>query len=715
MGDISSIFQVPASDWSYGILNAFFSMGTVLTQLLFFYNTAVAAAAATMLLYVTTHAIVDTAHLGKPMGNFSEVWLPIRMGLTVVLAVPLPTQQGFNAAQEIIYYAAKYGIGAADQAWSLSLEALTTSASPIIVPPSPQADELAQGLFMAEVCMAAANTLAQRSGTAPWVSAVTFQNSGNWLTGGGAAVVIAYGGNRSLGFGEAACGGISLTPQSAIDGSSPAASIAQGLLAAHQGAEQDLRAVVAQIAQQLVQATMTPGAAPPLPGSGNLPAAIGAYGTRIAQQAGQVSQGAQGSALASFQTQATQDGWAAAGAYLMRISDINAMILNAAAATPRAIRPRLGSGFSSADHAEMERVLSIATQWWNAQVARQGSSYTANNALLAGQDTPSILARFGLRTELFQTFVLGPANALACNLAAGTPSLACNTTTNPIASLVAMGHHMVDSFWVGLIGVATINGGLEGVKEAANATDSQILTLGGSAYAAAAAGAAGKIFETVGFFVNLILLSFLASGIWYAYILPAIPFIYWFYGVTGWLIRIAMGMLAGPVWAASHLSPEGSGAVSGQSMAGYTLLAETFLQPIIMVITLYLAYAVMYAMAGYFYPYFQTTILHSLSGHVDLFTGAIAYMILGAVLLSGMMVGVFSMISKATGWVIAMAGLRASGIGEHVDGGAESAQGSVGQAGRTIEGHGQGSFARGGVSGGAGAANGSGDTEEYPQ
>jgi conjugal transfer/type IV secretion protein DotA/TraY len=668
MGGIaSSMFQPSASDWSFGILNALFAQGTVLTQLLFTYNSVVAVAAATMLLYVTTHAVIDTAHLGKPMGNFSEVWLPIRMGLGVVLAVPLPSQQGFNPAQEILYYAAEWGIGAADTIWTQSLTALTTNASPIIVPPSPQADELAQGLFMSEACMAAANTLAARSQTPPWVAAATFQNNAAWDAG--PSLTVAFNGDRSQGFGEAACGGVSLTPPAAIDPSSPVFSIAQGLLITQQGAEQDLDTVVAPVAQQLVQAVMVPGATQPLPTAGNLPAAIVAYGTRIQQQAGALTQGAQTTPLRAFQAQATSDGWVSAGAYLMSISDVNAQILASAAAIPRAVSPQLGTGFSPSDLAEMKRVLSIATQWWNAQVARQGADYTANNALLAGKDTPAILARFGLRAELFQTFVLNQ-----------------GSTINPLASLTSMGHHMVDSFWVGLLAISETNGELEGVKEAANSTDAQVFSLGTSQVAAVAAGAMERLWDTVSFFANLILLSFLTSGVYFAYVLPAIPFIYWFFGVTGWFLRIGMGMLAGPVWAASHLSPDGSGAFSRQSMAGYALLMEIFLQPIIMVITLYLAYAVMIAMTGYLYPYFQILILHSLSGHADLFTGAIVYMMLGAALLSGMMVAVFSTTSKATGWVIGMAGLHASGIGEHADGRAESASGGIAQATQKIEG-----------------------------
>lgn len=694
MENISSMFTPPAGDWSFMFLQDLFSTITVLGQLLFYFNSIVGTAGAIILLYVVMHGVVDTAHTGRPLGEFSEIWVPLRMVIAFTLAVPLPTGQGLNAAQEIFYVAAEWGIGAADQLWGRSINALTMNASPIVAPPPAEATELAHGLFISEVCAMAANTLAAREGTAPWVPPPAGVSTAH-------SYLLIWNGDSNQGFNDGMCGSITVTLPSSIPNAVPGSSTAQALLSAHMQAVTTMLQLASGDAQTVVTDLMNQTSAAPLPASSALAGGIAPYGVSVQQAASAQIAGATQSATASFAANAQQLGWASAGAYLVQIAAINDTILKAGSATPTAAGPNLGSGptaWAPADRAEMVRVLSLAEQWWQSMLGRTASvsSASAEMALAGGADQGPLLQKAGLTPQLFTTAfftsgVLGQQN-----------------TTNPIAALTAMGHTMITSFYGALVGTAIASGTIEAIKEGSSATASQIFTFGGSAYVSAAAGGVLQMLQTLGWFVTLLLFGLLVNGIFYAYILPAIPFIFWFYALTGWFVRIGTSMLVAPIWGVSHLAPSGSGPVPQQSLAGYVLLAEILFQPPLMIIGLFLAYAILLGMVQFFFVIYQQVIIGSLAGHGDLFTGALVYMGLGALLLGGMVYSCMRMVTMITDTVIGFAGLQASRVGGYLEYDAAGSYGGVDRGAAGAEGAGKEAAFAGQRGGGFAGRGGSG-------
>lgn len=111
-----------------------------------FYNLAILLVAVLIFLYYVIVVVIETAQTGVPFGRrFSKVYAPIRLIIAVGLLVPL--QYGFNGAQYVTLYAAKFGSSFATNGWILYNETLQNPVgaqnnSLLARPRTPSVDEL---------------------------------------------------------------------------------------------------------------------------------------------------------------------------------------------------------------------------------------------------------------------------------------------------------------------------------------------------------------------------------------------------------------------------------------------------------------------------------------------------------------------------------------------------------------------------------------------
>jgi conjugal transfer/type IV secretion protein DotA/TraY len=71
------------------------------------------------------------------------------------------------------------------------------------------------------------------------------------------------------------------------------------------------------------------------------------------------------------------------------------------------------------------------------------------------------------------------------------------------------------------------------------------------------------------------------------YILPFMPFLYFFFAVSSWVKTIFEAMCAMPLWAIAHITKlDGDGIPGTAAMNGYVLIFEIFLRPILIVVGL---------------------------------------------------------------------------------------------------------------------------------
>ena len=88
--------------------------------------------------------------------------------------------------------------------------------------------------------------------------------------------------------------------------------------------------------------------------------------------------------------------------------------------------------------------------------------------------------------------------------------------------------------------------------------------------------------KTVGGFAVTFLSVTLVLGFILFYILPFMPFIYFFFALAGWIKSIFEAVVAMPLWALAHLRIDGEGLPGPGATNGYFLLLEILLRPILM-------------------------------------------------------------------------------------------------------------------------------------
>ena len=139
-----------------------------------------------------------------------------------------------------------------------------------------------------------------------------------------------------------------------------------------------------------------------------------------------------------------------------------------------------------------------------------------------------------------------------------------NANVHPIAQLSAVGKGIVDSA-IRNIGISTglsLGGGLiASFKSAATEKGLQM---------------AKQLFSTTAY-VGL------TAGVVLYYIIPILPFVFFFFAVAGWVKGLFEAMVGVPLWSLAHLRIDGEGLPGEAASSGYFLILEIFLRPILIV------------------------------------------------------------------------------------------------------------------------------------
>ncbi|MAZ76221.1 MAG: hypothetical protein CMH31_02850, partial [Micavibrio sp.] len=80
------------------------------------------------------------------------------------------------------------------------------------------------------------------------------------------------------------------------------------------------------------------------------------------------------------------------------------------------------------------------------------------------------------------------------------------------------------------------------------------------------------------------------------YLVPFLPFLYFFFAVGGWIKGLFEAMVGLPLWALAHLRIDGEGLPGDAAINGYFLILEIFIRPILIVFGLLAAVSIFAAM-----------------------------------------------------------------------------------------------------------------------
>lgn len=157
-----------------------------------------------------------------------------------------------------------------------------------------------------------------------------------------------------------------------------------------------------------------------------------------------------------------------------------------------------------------------------------------------------------------------------------------NKEVTPMAQLTSVGRILIDKAIIGITASA--------VSYAAGGAAH--ITAGENAQAQAFASSLGAIGDAA----MAIALIGLSSGFVLYYMLPIMPFIYFFFAVGRWVKVIFEALVGVPLWALAHMRVGGPGLPGEAAIGGYFFLLEIFIRPILTVFSLVAAFAIFSAM-----------------------------------------------------------------------------------------------------------------------
>ncbi len=621
-----------------------------------FYNMAILIVAVLIFLYFVLVVVTETAQTGTPFGQrFNSVYAPLRLVFAIGLLVPL--NYGFNASQYITLMAAKMGSGLATNGWTIYNNTLKDAESnplgvtnkqliPDVV--HPNIDNLAWFATVVHTCIAAYAETYDKDIRGYILSngkAHQFTNSpgslvGDFATGDGVdlntARKLSKGGNIEVVFGELSedetdvdplCGRLTIflsatNPEVFAGAVSSDPNAPAGTASAGPEAIQDAYYLItrmffegqnegklAMLLGERFASTYTvlrngvgsagsetktcihsgefgdsdncattfrpPDTVKESIRTGMKPYLEGVVKTNI--------ENSREVADFTITDDILKRGWGGAGMWYNRVADAGGAMVSAIKAFPtqkaypevmQKVRSARGQQSGQTDACDLYAVDQAAGE----KINWQGKDMIIAQALAASY-------KYWCKDIDTEKGMTGNAIWDAMHIIFGTNGLFDLRTNSgnevhPLAQMTAVGRSLVESSIKNVMGAVgfSVAGGVVGA-------------LGG------AAGQFGAAMDAMsGFFVSIALIGLVAGFILF-YILPFLPFIYFFFAVGKWVKTIFEAMVGAPLWALAHLRIDGDGFPGRSASNGYFLIFEIFIRPILAVFGLIGGLAIFTALA----------------------------------------------------------------------------------------------------------------------
>ena len=270
----------------------------------------------------------------------------------------------------------------------------------------------------------------------------------------------------------------------------------------------------------------------------------------------------------SWSQDLTQLGWAGAGIWYNKVAQLNGSLFNAVYNLPIAhLYPKIMEEMKQRNIEENQ----VVDYWeqFKPYIADEASADTTES-----KDYREATVLYNAQSFWQPVYPEAEGNAIKDFIVAifgleGLYAMTENKANNihPLAMLAGVGKSLVESSVRNL-----------GFSAAAYA-------VGGIAHIAGMQGT-GTIAITIGGILSSIGMIGLAVGFVLFYIVPLMPFIYFFFAVAGWVKGIFEAMVGVPLWALAHIRIDGEGLPGDAAMNGYYLLFEIFLRPFLIIVGL---------------------------------------------------------------------------------------------------------------------------------
>ncbi len=576
--------------------------------------------------YMIFAIVVETAQTGVPFGKrYNHVWAPIRF--VFALGLLIPVGYGLNSAQWIALYSAKFGSDFATRGWIIFNDVMTeaylrTAEERVGRPQAPQLTNLAAFMMTVTACEYAYERLYEGqnrkeidaylvknfatnpfprtlTGTADFATARQYFNNGDILIRFGEYNTTLH--KKWLGNVKPYCGDIVVTSSDATEpGALQIQQFYYNQIVSMWGNGYQLRDNgQAFIHSYTEDEQIGRGAAPSaLPDS--------EYKQNVSEQLTTAVEAAIGNAITAQAGSATwqkdqalvaQLGWGGAGLWYNKIAQINGSLVTAVnnvpqtksmplvmeyikaeqlqqnTEIPQQFKPNLADGktvqFESSLEEPIGRGLSIIYEYWSKEDTRQdvasNQTRTTNNIFI---DVINLI--FGTR---------------------GLFDMCASAEVHPLAQLSTLGRGMIEASIRNLALAVGFSGG----------------TLIPYPFIGIASGAAAKLLLSVASIT-------ITMGFILFYVIPFMPFLYFFFAVGGWVKGLFEAMVGVPLWALAHMRIDGEGLPGDAAISGYFLIFEIFLRPILIIFGLLASVVIFSAMVKVLNEIFYLVVVN-LAGH----------------------------------------------------------------------------------------------------
>ncbi|MGB4058523.1 MAG: DotA/TraY family protein [Alphaproteobacteria bacterium] len=603
------------------------------------YSLGLLVVATLISLYFITTVALETAQTGTAFGKrFNRLWAPIRIVVAFGLLMPIGTPGagagagGMNSAQYIVLYAAKFGSGFASNGWNIFNSAMTdtylgTETNLVSTPNPPEMAGILQFTYTAATC-GWLEWIKNGQWITPYVVRDALANPPNMLfanaagAGGGgstkatyddiitfiegdANIVVRFGvideTNLYKGHVKPVCGEIiiPLSDPRPVGTAEPGTELLQryyvfivqemwadiftnnyGTFA---GGFSDVYPLYH--ANKYVRCPAAPSqhcGAIPGPPPANFRSQLYDFYKQDIQNAIDASVQAQiNSGTWAVGAALQNKGWAAAAIWYNKVAELNGAITEASANVPIVTLWPVVMEYVREEKRQHDGGVSMSERFkpelGGKNDVQMQKTYDADFAM-AMWDAFNYWQEGGFattsHTQPTGNVVIDGVNAVFGT--SGLYSMRRNPDVHPLAQLVGVGRSLVFNA-INMLGYATAGAG-------AAAIASSFENFIGSSLGAAS-----------GFLVSVVMITLSAGFILY-YVVPFLPFIYFYFAVGGWLKAIFEAMVGLPLWALAHIRIDGNGLPGSAAVNGYFLIFEIFVRPILIVFGLLASISIFSAM-----------------------------------------------------------------------------------------------------------------------
>lgn len=301
----------------------------------------------------------------------------------------------------------------------------------------------------------------------------------------------------------------------------------------------------------------------------------------------------------NISAEALSRGWAAAGIWYNKIAQMNGALVGAAwnypmpARMPRIIEQGVNNQ-ALRDQATNNR--NSRTSGDQVMQARTGDDLVFYNAIL--QEMPEIRNAEAARNPPSGNVLSDLINNLFGLEGLFNMRSPVNQAAHPLAQLVGVGKSLIEAS-IRNMGAGLGIGGLGVITS----------FLSGAATGGALDGISGIMSAVSGLMFSVATITLTAGFILY-YVVPFLPFLYFFFAVGNWLKGVFEAMVGVPLWALAHLRIDGNGLPGEAAINGYFMLFEIFLRPILIVFGLLASVTIFAAMGAVLNDVYDTVVVN---------------------------------------------------------------------------------------------------------